>query len=101
MIAQGIPGQFAEHEIVLMKVVAAMGENHIRQNVQLQLLENILDLCAALWEVTILEFVDNYLFLPDILQEFLRTFAGLLTSFAESAAYHPCHLDVGILADQS
>ena len=55
VVPEGVPGEFACQPVILMEVVAGVGEHDLRIDPQLQRLEEIFDLCARIGEKAVAE----------------------------------------------
>lgn len=89
MIAEGVPGQLGQHPMVLVAVMAMVGENDIRGNLQLQRFEPVLDFTHGLREVTIPEIENGYFRRPEGPEQLHRAVARFLFTLIASAEYHP------------
>src|SRR5689334_5264687 len=100
VVPEGVPGQLRDQAVVLMRILAVMGEDEIRRDLPLQLLEHRLDLAADVGQKAVRE---------SLQEQKLQAFgtgkqrsgpARLLLPFSDSAEYHPVELAVGILPGQ-
>src|SRR5256885_2389026 len=60
VIAERLPGDVRDDPVILVAVVAAMGENHVRRERSLDRFEHLLDLAQGGGEVPVAELVDVY-----------------------------------------
>jgi len=101
MIPPGIPGKLAQQAMILVQVVTAMCEYQVGSGFLLQAFEYILDLCTAVWEISVPELMNNNNFAMDILEKIIRTVPGFKASLAQRAEDNPGYLNVRILMDQA
>src|SRR5437879_5215119 len=60
VIAERLPDDVRDDPVILVAVVAAMGENHVRRKCSLDRFEHLLDLAQGGGEVPVAELVDVY-----------------------------------------
>src|SRR6266566_2734794 len=59
-IAERLPGDVRHEPVILVTVVAAMGENHVRRERSLDCFQHVLDLAEGGGEMPVAELVDVY-----------------------------------------
>src|SRR5579862_3385193 len=102
MPAKGVPGQIADYTMVLMTVVAIVGEDQVRIQflVFLHSLQRLLDLGSVVGKESVAKSFYDDLLAFGFLQKKLGAVPGFAFAFGVRAEDNPAHIHVGITGEQ-
>src|SRR6266545_156742 len=100
VVAEGVPGQLRDQAVVLVRVVAARGQDQVRREAALELLEGLLDRGALPGEEAVPEGPHLDLAVVAAAEERLRAVHRLLGALALAAQHQPADLQRRELRDQ-
>src|SRR6266511_1842214 len=100
VVAEGVPGQLGDQAVVLVRVVAARGQDQVRREAALELLEGLLDRGALPGEEAVPEGPHLDLAVVAAAEERLRAVHRLLGALALAAQDQPADLQRRELRDQ-
>src|SRR5688572_11954327 len=98
--APRVPGEVTDGAVVLVPVIPIVGEDQIRIDVLLELLEELLDVGSLVREKAVPEIRHDDLLLFGALKEKGRAGAGFPLTFPWGAEHHPRHMQVATRAKQ-
>src|SRR5690349_8678024 len=95
VVAEGIPCQLTYQPMVLMCIAAPVGKDKVGINFRLQILEEILYLCAAIGEESVTIVLDDD-FLSPVTRDQVGAPFCLVRSYSYTADDHPIKAKLGI-----
>src|SRR3954451_22339928 len=90
--AEGVPRQLGDQPVILVEVVALVGEDDVGREV-LHRLDAVLHRRPEIGQVAVAELVQDDFRARDALEQVLRAGAGLARPLAARAEHHPPHLE--------
>src|SRR2546423_872313 len=100
MVAKGVPGEIGENTVVLVKVLAEMGEDQIGLNLSFQLFKKLFDGLALPRKETVSEVLKDDVFLRRPAQKCTGARAGLAFAGGGGAENDPSDAQAGMLLDE-
>ena len=98
MVSPGVPGQLRDETVVLMPVVVVVGENEVRREARLEVLEGFLDELALERKKSVAKPMnDDFALGAGAGQEHLSRASRFLDPLGVLAAeHHPFHFELGV-----
>src|SRR6266446_130622 len=94
MIPPSVPGQLVDDAVILVQIFARVGQDQIRRESVLQVLEEFLNLNTLEWEEAVAEIQDRDVFLSRAFQKEFRAPAGLTFTLGFRAKNHPMKFQI-------
>jgi hypothetical protein len=99
VLPEGVPGQVGKQSVILVPVVAAMGEDDVGAEPLFQILEVFLDFSRNVRKKTVAKMFYAYLFFSRTAQEGFTAADGLFPAFPVRAEHHPIEFQGRVLLE--
>ena len=96
MVAKSIPSQFREQPVILVRILAIMGEDEVRRNRLFQLFKYGLHFCSRKGQESVLKVLENRALQIGSPSEPLGALPSLFSSNSQRAEYDPVEYTIGV-----